>query len=151
MALTPQISPTSVERGDEVLITVRADANDDVDTISSTTFELETRPSGTSTWTANGISGGDDVVFAGSEYEGREYTFSTSVDMDAGTYDLRVRAMDARGQTSDWKVVLGSDALTVTNALPTIWAEPVPTVMCDEPTKISMEGHITDKETLFPK
>ena len=147
MALTPQISPTSVERGDEVLITVRADANDDVDTISSTTFELETRPSGTSTWTANGISGGDDVVFAGSEYEGREYTFSTSVDMDAGTYDLRVRAMDARGQTSDWKVVLGSDALTVTNALPTIWAEPVPTVMCDEPTKISMEGHITDKET----
>ncbi|MGB2506245.1 MAG: hypothetical protein ACPIFP_00810 [Candidatus Poseidoniaceae archaeon] len=147
VALTPQISPTSVERGDEVLITVRADANDDVDTISSTTFELETRPSGTSTWTADGISGGDDVVFAGSEYEGREYTFSTSVDMDAGTYDLRVRAMDARGQTSDWKVVLGSDALTVTNALPTIWAEPVPTVMCDEPTKISMEGHITDKET----
>ena len=147
VALTPQISPTSVERGDEVLITVRADANDDVDTISSTTFELETRPSGTSTWTADGISGGDDVVFAGSEYEGREYTFSTSVDMDAGTYDLRVRAMDARGQTSDWKVVLGSDALTVTNAIPTIWAEPVPTVMCDEPTKISMEGHITDKET----
>jgi len=147
VALTPQISPTSVERGDQVLITVRADANDDVDTISSTTFELETRPSGTSTWSADGISGGDDVVFAGSEYEGREYTFSTSVDMDAGTYDLRVRAMDARGQTSDWKAVLGSDALTVTNALPTIWAEPVPTVMCDEPTKISMEGHITDKET----
>ena len=84
-----------------------------------------------------------------SEYEGKEYTFSTSVDMDAGTYDLRVRAMDARGQTSDWKVVLGSDALTVTNALPTIWAEPVPTVMCDEPTKISMEGHITDKKRLF--
>ncbi len=147
MALTPQISPTSVERGDEVLITVRADANDEVDTISSTTFELETRPSGTSTWSADGISGGEDVVFAGSQYEGREYTFTTSTDMDAGTYDLRVRAIDARSQTSEWKVVLGSDAITVTNAVPTIWAEPVPTVMCDQPTKVSMVGHIEDRES----
>lgn len=147
MALTPQISPTSVERGDAVLITVRADANDDVDTISSTTFELETRPSGTATWSSNGISGGEDVVFAGSPYEGREYTFTTTTDMEAGTYDLRVRAIDARSQASDWKVVLGSDGITVTNALPTIWAEPVPTVMCDEPTKISMVGHIQDRES----
>lgn len=149
MTLTPQISPTSVERGDEVILTLRADANDDVDSISSTTFEVETRPAGTgsSSWTTDGISGGEDVVFAGSEYEGREYTFVTKTDMEAGHYDLRVRAIDARNQVSDWKVVLGSDAITVTNALPAIWAEPVPTVLCDQPTKVSMVDHVSDKES----
>ena len=149
LTLTPQINPTSVERGDDVILTVRADANDYVDTISSTTFEVETRPSGTgsSSWTTDGISGGEDVVFAGSEYEAREYTFATTTGMDTGNYDLRVRAIDARNQVSDWKVVLGSDAITVTNAVPTVWAEPVPTVLCDQPTKVSMVGHISDKES----
>jgi hypothetical protein len=147
LALTPQINPTSVERGAEVLITVRADANDEVDTTASTTFELETRKSGTSAWSSAGVSGGEDVVFAGSPYEGREYTFVTTNDMETGTYDLRVRAIDARNQASDWKIMLGSDGVTVRNAVPTIWAEPVPSVMCDELTKVDMAGHITDKES----
>lgn len=147
LALTPQINPISVERGDEVLITVRADANDEVDTTASTTFELETRKSGTSAWSTDGVSGGEDVVFAGSPYEGREYTFVTTTDMETGQYDLRVRAIDARNQASDWKVMLGSDAISVRNAVPTIWAEPVPSVMCDVLTKVDMVGHVTDKES----
>lgn len=147
MALTPQINPPSVERGAEVLITVRADANDEVDTTASTTFEVQTRLSGTSAWSSDGISGGEDVVFAGSPYEGREYTFVTTTEMDTGHHDLRVRAIDARNQPSDWKVMLGSDAITVRNAVPTIWAEPVPSVMCDELTKVDMVGHVTDKES----
>ena len=147
VALTPQVNPISVERGAEVLITVRADANDEVDTTASTTFELETRKSGTSAWSSDGVSGGEDVVFAGSPYEGREYTYVTTIDMETGTYDLRVRAIDARNQASDWKVMLGSDGLTVRNAVPTIWAEPVPSVMCDEITKVDMFGHITDRES----
>ncbi|MBM73500.1 MAG: hypothetical protein CMB38_04475 [Euryarchaeota archaeon] len=147
VALTPQVNPISVERGAEVLITVRADANDEVDTTASTTFELETRKSGTSAWSSDGVSGGEDVVFAGSPFEGREYTYVTTIDMETGTYDLRVRAIDARNQASDWKVMLGSDGLTVRNAVPTIWAEPVPSVMCDEITKVDMFGHITDRES----
>lgn len=144
---TPQFSATNVERGEDVTVTVRADADDDVDTIHTMSFDVETRLTGSQAWASDAVSGGETVVWEGTEYEGREYTFATTTDMEAGTYDLRVRAVDARGQTSDWREVTGSDSVVVTNAPPTVVAEPVPTVMCDVPTKVDLTGHIVDKES----
>ena len=144
---TPQFSATSVERGDAMTVTVSADGNDYVDTIQTITFDVESRLTGTTEWSSDLISGGDTVVWEGTEYEGREYTFTTTTDMDAGTYDLRVRAVDSRAQVSEWREIIGIDAVTVTNAPPTVVAEPIPTVMCDVPTKVDLTGHILDKES----
>ena len=40
---TPQFSATNVERGEDVTVTVRADADDDVDTIHTMSFDVEVR------------------------------------------------------------------------------------------------------------
>ena len=65
--------------------------------------------------------------------------------MSAGDYDVRTRSVDSRGQTSDWSVV--SDMFELANGRPLIVADPVPTVMCDTSTKVSMVGHVSDPET----
>ena len=65
--------------------------------------------------------------------------------MSAGDYDVRTRSVDSRGQTSDWSVV--SDMFELANGRPLIVADPVPTVMCDTSTRVSMVGHVSDPET----
>jgi len=44
-----------------------------------------------------------------------------------------------------WSVL--GDAFELANGRPSIIADPVPTVMCDISTKVSMDGHIADPET----
>jgi len=143
----PQVSVTEVERGEEFDVLVRADPNDNVDTIDSTTFEVEISKAGEDMWSSDIISGGDSVVYAGTNNEGREYTIQTTIDMDEGMYDIRSRAVDNRGQTSDWAVLSGSNSIELVNARPTVIAEPVPTVMCDVESVVSLDGHVEDKET----
>ena len=65
--------------------------------------------------------------------------------MGAGDYDIRIRSIDSRMQTSDWQVT--ENGFTLKNALPVITAEPIPTVKVQTSTKVSVIGNIEDAET----
>ena len=64
--------------------------------------------------------------------------------MGAGDYDIRIRAIDSRMQTSDWQVT--ERGFTLKNALPVI-TEPVPTVKVQTSTKVSIINNVNDAET----
>ncbi|MGB1419412.1 MAG: hypothetical protein ACPG7K_01390 [Poseidonia sp.] len=143
---TPQVLGSDVvERGDFVRVIAKGDADDNVDTIDSMTFELEVSAAGQNLWDGSIVSGGENVLYRDTAQEGREYIVTPTMAMSAGDYDLRARTVDSRGQTSDWSVV--SDMFELANGRPTIVADPVPTVMCDLSTKVSMVGHVSDPET----
>ena len=146
-SFNPQVNINEVERGEEFTVLARASHNDNVDTTDSTTFEVEMSKAGQNQWDQGIVTGGDSVVYQGSSNEGREYTVMTTIDMEEGYYDIRTRAVDSRGQTSDWTTVSGSNSVKLINARPTVVAEPVPTVTCDIESTISLEGHVSDKET----
>ncbi|MGA0353149.1 MAG: hypothetical protein ACO3NY_05815 [Poseidonia sp.] len=142
---TPQVIGSNVvERGEYVSVLAKGDANDNVDNIDSMTFEVEVSPAGENLWDGSIVSGGN-VLYRDTAQEGREYIVTPSMAMSAGDYDVRVRAVDSRGQTSDWTV--SDDMFELANGRPTIVADPVPTVMCDLSTKVSMDGHVSDPET----
>ena len=136
-----------VERGSHLTVLAKGSADDNIDTIDSMTFEIEVSPTGLSQWDASIVTGGDSIVYRDTPNEGRQYVISPTLDMPAGVYDIRSRTLDARGQTSAWAVSTGSDGFELANGEPTVVADPVPTVMCDIPTKVSMIGHISDPET----
>ena len=143
---TPQVLGSDVvERGDFVRVIAKGDADDNVDTIDSMTFELEVSAAGQNLWDGSIVSGGENVLYRDTAQEGREYIVTPTMAMSAGDYDLRARTVDSRGQTSDWSVV--SDMFELANGRPIIVADPVPTVMCDLNTKVSMVGHVSDPET----
>ena len=143
---TPQVLGSDVvERGDFVRVIAKGDADDNVDTIDSMTFELEVSAAGQNLWDGSIVSGGENVLYRDTAQEGREYIVTPTMAMSAGDYDLRARTVDSRGQTSDWSVV--SDMFELANGRPIIVADPVPTVMCDLSTKVSMVGHVSDPET----
>lgn len=143
---TPQVLGSDVvERGEYVSVLAKGDPNDNVDTIDSLTFELEVSPAGQNLWDGSIVSGGENVLYRDTAQEGREYIVTPSMAMSAGDYDLRSRTVDSRGQTSGWSVV--SDMFELANGRPIIVADPVPSVMCDLSTKVSMVGHVSDPET----
>ena len=142
----PQVIGSDVvQRGDFVTLLAKGDADDNVDTIDTMSFEVEVSPSGANLWDASIVSGGENVLYRDSAQEGREYIIYPSMTMVAGDYDVRVRSIDSRGQASDWRI--SSDMFELANGRPLIVADPVPTVMCDLSTKISMDGHVSDPET----
>ena len=146
LAKTPQVIGSNVvERGEFVTVLAKGDPNDNVDTIDSMSFEVEVSPAGQNLWDSSIVSGGENVLYRDSPQEGREYIVTPSMSMSAGDYDVRVRTVDSRGQLSDWSVVDGIFELA--NGRPVIVADPVPTVMCDVNTKVSMVGHVSDPET----
>ena len=91
------------------------------------------------------IVGGDQVFQEGTNNEHRQYLVKPSMNMGAGDYDIRVRAIDSRMQTSDWQVT--ERGFTLKNAMPVITAEPVPTVKVQTSTKVSIINNINDAET----
>ena len=148
MALSPTITGQNViERGEYVTVLARGNANDNVDTIDTMFFEVEVSPSGADQWDGSLTAGGENVVYVGTNNEGREYIITPTSDMGSGMYDVRSRTVDSRGQTSDWSVASGSNGFELANGRPTVIAEPVPTVMCDIPTRVDMTSHIIDPET----
>ncbi|MDA8638896.1 hypothetical protein N9L22_03900 [Candidatus Poseidonia alphae] len=148
LAKKAQVIDTNiVERGSHLTVLAKGSADDNIDTIDSMTFEIEVSPTGLSQWDASIVTGGDSIVYRDTPNEGRQYVISPTLDMPAGVYDIRSRTLDARGQTSAWAVSTGSDGFELANGEPTVVADPVPTVMCDIPTKVSMIGHISDPET----
>ena len=136
-----------VERGDQFSVLAKGDADDFVDTIHTMSFDIEVSETGANQWISEIISGGESVVYEGTNNEGREYVVSPVLEMSAGWYDIRSRTVDSRGQTGDWQVSTGTDGFKLANGVPTIVAEPVPSVMCDISTMVDMTGHINDPET----
>ena len=134
-----------IERGSIFTVVAKGGADDYVDTIQTMSFELEVSPAGMNAWDGSIDSGGDVIVNEGTSNEGREYTMTPSLTMPSGTYDLRSKTIDGRGQASAWRVT--ANAFSLANGIPQVVAEPVPTVTCDVPSEIDMTPHISDPET----
>ena len=134
-----------IERGSIFTVVAKGGANDYVDTIQSLTFELEVSPAGMNNWDGSIDSGGQTIVNEGTGNEGREYTMTPSLTMPSGTYDIRSKTIDGRGQASAWRVT--PDAFSLANGIPQVTAEPVPTVICDFEAEVDMTPHINDPET----
>ena len=144
----PQIQGDQlIERGNHAMVLAKAEADDTVDTTASMSFNVEISPAGLNQWSSSVISGGQNVVYSGTANEGREYVITPSASMSAGWYDVRSQAVDSRGQVGDWKVINGQSGFELKNGAPVVVVDPIPSVMCDTPTKVSMAGHIVDPET----
>ena len=144
----PQIQGDQlIERGNHAMVLAKAEADDTVDTTATMSFNVEISPAGLNQWTSSVISGGQNVVYSGTNNEGREYVITPSAAMAAGWYDVRAQAVDSRGQVGDWKVIDGQSGFELKNGAPTVIPDPIPSVMCDTPTRVSMDGHIVDPET----
>ena len=141
------IGVNQIERGDNFLIEAKATFNDGVDTNTSFfTFDVEVSQTGMDQWIGGDlIVGGDQVFQEGTYNEHRQYLVKPSMNMGAGDYDIRVRAIDSRMQTSDWQIT--ERGFTLKNALPVITSEPVPTVKVQTSTKVSIINNINDAET----
>ena len=136
-----------ISRGTQFTILAKGDSDDNVDTIDTMTFNIEVSPTGLDQWSNVAVSGGETILYPGSASEGREYVISPTVDMFAGWYDLRSQTVDSRGQTSGWMVTAGTDGFKLANGIPSVIAEPIPSVLCDTTTKVDMTGHVSDPET----
>ena len=141
------IGNNQIERGDNFLIEAKTTINDAVDINTSFfTFDLEVSKSGMDQWIGGDmIVGGEEVYQEGTSNEHRQYLVKPDMNMGAGDYDIRVRAIDSRMQTSDWQVT--QNGFELKNALPVITAEPVPTVKVQTSTKVSIVDNIEDAET----
>ena len=143
---TPQVIGTSeVSRGQYFTVLAKGDADDNVDTIDTLTFDVEISKTGMGQWTGAVVTGGDNILYAGSANEGREYSVLPTMDMPAGLYDVRSRTVDARGQTSGWS--MATEVFDLMNAPPSIVPNQVSPVQCDISTKVDMTGIISDPET----
>lgn len=137
-----------ISRGTQFTILAKGDADDNVDTIDTLSFNIEVSPTGLNQWSNVSVSGGETILYPGStSNEGREYVISPTVDMSAGWYDIRSQTVDSRGQTSGWMVTAGTDGFKLANGRPSVVAEPIPSVLCDVTTKVDMTGHVSDPET----
>ncbi|MGB1953993.1 MAG: hypothetical protein ACPHUK_00210 [Candidatus Poseidoniaceae archaeon] len=143
---SPQVlGTTDISRGNYFSVLAKGDANDNVDTIDTMTFDVEISPAGQDLWSDSIVTGGQNILYMGSANEGREYSLLPTMEMAAGKYDLRTRAVDARGQFSSWSTT--TDAFDLMNAPPGITPNQVNPVPCDISTKVDMSGIIVDPET----
>ncbi len=139
------IGNTEIDREMQFFVEAKANHNDAVDNTSTTTFALEYSQHGVNSWFGDTVSRGDQVISEGTANERREYLISPDNSMAAGFYDLRLKAVDSRGQESDWYV--NENAFRLMNAKPVITAEPIPTVKRSIDTRIDMSAHVNDAET----
>ena len=141
------IGNNQIERGDNFLIEAKTTFNDGVDTNTSFfNFDVEVSPTGMDQWIGGDmIVGGEEVFQEGTSNEHRQYLVKPDMNMGAGDYDIRIRAIDSRMQTSDWQIT--ERGFTLKNAMPVITSEPVQTVKVQTSTKVSMINNINDAET----
>ena len=145
-AKTPQvIGTTDISRGQYFSVLAKGEADDNVDSIDTLTFNVEIAKSGTNQWSDAAVTGGENILYLGSANEGREYSILPTIDMPAGEYDLRTRTVDSRGQLSGW--AFATSAFNLMNAPPSIVPNQVSPVQCDISTKVDMTGIISDPET----
>ena len=147
------IGDNQIDRGNDFKIEAKATYNDGVDIdISSYTFDVEISSAGLNQWSSNIVEdvdmdqdGNADIFNAGTANEHRQYLLKPTMLMSAGDYDVRIRAVDSRGQVSNWEVT--EDGFALKNAMPVITAEPIPTVKVQTSTKVSVMDNIEDAET----
>ena len=142
------IGSNEISRGDNFLIEAKVSINDAVDLNTSFfTFDVEISPTGQDAWLGGTeyVVGGDQIFQEGTNNEHRQYLIKPTMEMGAGEYDIRIRAIDNRMQVSDWQVT--ESGFELMNAVPIITAEPIPTVKVQTSTKVSMIGNIEDAET----
>ena len=141
------IGNNQIERGDNFLIEAKTTFNDGVDTNTSFfNFDVEVSPTGMDQWIGGDmIVGGEEVFQEGTSNEHRQYLVKPDMNMGAGDYDIRIRAIDSRMQTSDWQIT--ERGFTLKNAMPVITSEPVQTVKVQTSTKVSVINNINDAET----
>lgn len=141
------IGSNQIERGDNFLIEAKTTFNDGVDTNTSFfNFDVEVSPTGMDQWIGGDmIVGGEEVFQEGTSNEHRQYLVKPDMNMGAGDYDIRIRAIDSRMQTSDWQIT--ERGFTLKNAMPVITSEPVQTVKVQTSTKVSVINNINDAET----
>ena len=141
------IGNNQIERGNNFLIEAKTTFNDAVDINTSFfTFDVEVSLADMDQWISGDlIVGGDEVFQEGTSNEHRQYLVKPSMSMGAGDYDIRVRSIDSRMQTSDWQVT--DNGFTLKNAMPVISSEPVPTVKVQTSTKVSVINNVNDAET----
>ena len=143
---SPQVlGTTDISRGNYFSVLAKGEANDNVDSIDTMTFDVEISPAGQNLWSDSIVTGGQNILYLGSANEGREYSLLPTMNMPAGKYDLRSRTVDARGQLSSWSTT--TDAFDLMNAPPGITPNQVSPVPCDVTTKVDMSGIIVDPET----
>ena len=143
---TPQVIGTSdINRGQYFSVLAKGDADDNVDSIDTLTFDVEISVAGMNQWNGDVVTGGENILYLGSANEGREYSILPTMEMPAGLYDLRSRTVDARGQTSGWSVA--TEVFNLMNAPPSITPNQVSPVQCDISTKVDMTGIVSDPET----
>ncbi|MGB1660236.1 MAG: hypothetical protein ACPHHS_07055, partial [Candidatus Poseidoniaceae archaeon] len=143
---TPQVIGTSdINRGQYFSVLAKGDADDNVDSIDTLTFDVEISVAGMNQWNGDVVTGGENILYLGSANEGREYSILPTMEMPAGLYDLRSRTVDARGQTSGWSIA--TEVFNLMNAPPSITPNQVSPVQCDISTKVDMTGIVSDPET----
>ncbi|MEZ7988089.1 MAG: hypothetical protein QMC49_02185 [Candidatus Poseidoniaceae archaeon] len=147
----PQIvGDQTVERGNPAIVLAKSDvsnSNDFVDDAASTTFNVEVSPTGLNQWISSVVTGGQSIVNSETPNEGREYVITPTTAMSSGWYDVRTQAIDSRGQTGSWMSITGTSGFELQNGVPQVISDPIPSVMCNTPTMVSMDGHIDDPET----
>ncbi|MGB1799022.1 MAG: hypothetical protein ACPHM4_07085, partial [Candidatus Poseidoniaceae archaeon] len=126
-------------------VLAKGDADDNVDSIDTLTFDVEISVAGMNQWNGDVVTGGENILYLGSANEGREYSILPTMEMPAGLYDLRSRTVDARGQTSGWSIA--TEVFNLMNAPPSITPNQVSPVQCDISTKVDMTGIVSDPET----
>ena len=146
-AKSPQIiGSTEISRGNYVSILAMGDADDNVDSIDTMTFDVEISPRGANQWSNSAVTGGGfNILYLGSPNEGKEYSALPTLDMAKGFYDIRTRTIDGRGQMSSWATTI--NAFNLMNAPPTIAPNQVSPVVCDQSTRIDLTGIVTDADT----
>ncbi|RAH14159.1 MAG: hypothetical protein CMB20_003845 [Methanobacteriota archaeon] len=142
------IGSSEIARGDNFLIEAKTTINDAVDINTSFfTFDVEISEADQNNWLGgeNLIVGGDQVFQEGTNGEHRQYLVKPTMDMGAGDYDIRIRSIDSRMQTSAWQVT--ENGFKLMNAKPIITAEPIPTVKVQTTTMVPIADNINDAET----
>ena len=141
------IGDNQIERGNNFLIEAKTTINDAVDINTSFfTFDVEVSSADMDQWMSGDLIVTDGVVYQeGTSNEHRQYLVKPDMNMGAGSYDIRARAIDSRMQVSEWQVT--EDAFDLKNALPVITSEPVPTVKVQTSTKVSIINNVNDAET----
>ena len=143
------VASVTIDRGDTIQFESTALSNDLVDDMSTMTPILHYALSGTDFWDDQWIASSDLVGSGGNARY--LHTINAPLTADIGEYDLRIRWVDAGGQTGDW--IISESAFYLQNGLPTILNgdSPLyagtPTVKVETQERISVVGLVHDAET----
>ncbi len=150
---------TTLPRGGSLDFDATGMSNDNVDTMVTMTPELEVSPTGSGIWSSSWVSGGEQLIAAGTPNERYVFTVTPVNTAGSGDYDARLRFTDARGQVGEWASM--NEAFELLNGLPFVIdpsnpdAVPdscdeyigIPTVKVETNERVSLNGLICDAET----